>query len=425
MEGCQMAELRNKSTALADLPDAPEIESGAEETGGNKEKSGPAEPTRLSRAVKYTDLLREFILYLQEVSEYTGENISLELGFKPSWFSDIKNGKRSKFSSDVIASILGFGFNYGIKQGYISNLTSIKPYQIQNDLFNADDTTKFYHYVRYKLDMFAERQRNNGRPCSEFAGEQWLLIMFFEYTLVDIDASNRIAELLTHIFRSKNPADYFKALGRNEHLPKRYASPKNRIVETNRIYAEEPKSKRGLPLMYVHYDFESDIGKQNLTSRIELYNKGKIRLIDLFMMLYRDELIKYNSDEDDTIEAVCKILYSRNIPTYYHLAGYIESPQIPPNSNIYRYDFGLPEVEGGERQPVFLGLVDCFNNMNIAESDAEFQQFRSNFLNLGRTFMQIVDFDYGFIKNLSVQLRNELHHEIEKTITDFKRTRKL
>ena len=51
-----MAELRNKSTALADLPDAPEIESGAEETGGNKEKSGPAEPTRLSRAVKYTDL---------------------------------------------------------------------------------------------------------------------------------------------------------------------------------------------------------------------------------------------------------------------------------------------------------------------------------------------------------------------------------
>lgn len=419
-----MAELRNKSAALTDLPDAPEIESGAEETDG-KEKSGPAEPTRLSRAVKYTDLLREFILYLQEVSEYTGENISLELGFKPSWFSDIKNGKRSKFSSDVIASILGFGFNYGIKQGYISNLTSIKPYQIQNDLFNADDTTKFYHYVRYKLDMFAERQRNNGRPFSEFAGEQWLLIMFFEYTLVDIDASNRIAELLTHIFRSKNPADYFKALGRNEHLPKRYASPKNRIVETNRIYAEEPKSKRGLPLMYVHYDFESDIGKQNLTSRIELYNKGKIRLIDLFMMLYRDELIKYNSDEDDTIEAVCKILYSRNIPTYYHLAGYIESPQIPPNSNIYRYDFGLPEVEGGERQPVFLGLVDCFNNMNIAESDAEFQQFRSNFLNLGRTFMQIVDFDYGFIKNLSVQLRNELHHEIEKTITDFKRTRKL
>ena len=85
----------------------------------------------------------------------------------------------------------------------------------------------------------------------------------------------------------------------------------------------------------------------------------------------------------------------------------------------------MPEVEGGERQPVFLGLVDCFNNMNIAESDAEFQQFRSNFLNLGRTFMQNVDFDYGFIKNLSVQLRNELHHEIEKTITDFKRTRKL
>ena len=91
MEGCQMTESRNKSTALTDLPDAPEIESGAEETGGNKEKSGPAEPTRLSRAVKYTDLLREFILYLQEVSEYTGENISLELGFKPSWFSDIKN----------------------------------------------------------------------------------------------------------------------------------------------------------------------------------------------------------------------------------------------------------------------------------------------------------------------------------------------
>ena len=144
MEGCRMAELRNKSAALTDLPDAPEIESGAEETDG-KEKSGPAEPTRLSRAVKYTDLLREFILYLQEVSEYTGENISLELGFKPSWFSDIKNGKRSKFSSDVIASILGFGFNYGIKQGYISNLTSIKPYQIQNDLFYADDTTKFYH----------------------------------------------------------------------------------------------------------------------------------------------------------------------------------------------------------------------------------------------------------------------------------------
>lgn len=158
-------------------------------------------------------------------------------------------------------------------------------------------------------------------------------------------------------------------------------------------------------------------GCKDFDLRVALYEKGRIRLIDLFMLLRNANYLPCHSEEYLVFERTLIQLYERTITTFYTTVGWIDTPVFPPQNAVWKYDF---ENFCNSGIPAFFGLVDFFETIDIPEKDVEFTLFKNNFLKLKRTYLKTVAFDFSFIESMTTIQTSRLYKRLSQLIEDFK-----
>lgn len=398
------------------------------------------------RTLPYTPILKLFIGYLQNCCGIKGEEISAHFGHQPSWFSDLKTGKRKQVLANELAEIIAFGYNCENSRKD-ENFQKINCSDAGYFHLDVDNTIKFSDYARYRVEDFMCTITDpiTGKLKMDIKNELWMLVLLFEYDLILLDGEHDIRGLINKKLSTSDPKKLFTELGKNLYLPNRY-KPKFFIDEEtkkplkkesisitkNNIYAEKSKNEHDFPLIFINYDLinTDEYKKQHGTDvkrlpqgckdfdlRVALYEKGRIRLIDLFMLLRNANYLLCHSEEYLVFEKTLIQLYERTITTFYTTVGWVDTPVFPPHNAIWKYDFENFRNSG---IPAFFGLVDFFEKINIPENDVEFTLFKNNFLKLKRTYMKTVAFDFSFIESMTTIQTSRLYKRLSQLIEDFK-----
>ena len=416
----------------------------------SEEEKEPKEPKMITKAKSttftFTPLLKMFIANLQNTSGIIGEEISVYFNHPPSWFSDIKTGKRKQMVSTDLAEIMAFAFNCENSKKNES-FEKIDFYNAARSNLDVQNTIVFFDYIRDKIELFLDslRIKDSEKLSVDIKNEMWVLVMLFEYDLIAVNGPHKIGNLLSNLLLTSNPKRLFSMLGENQYLPNRYKTKyfhdkdtkeiirESITINKNHIYAEKSKNSNDFPLFFVNYDLinTDEYIKQNETKnkkslpdgcesfnkRVELYEAGRIRLMDLFMLLRRANYLPCHSNEYNVFEKVLMLLYEREILTYYYRSEWVKPIVKPVEYRFQFYDFDNYKDSG---VPAFLGLVDFFESIDIPEQDVDFTNLKNNFLKFRRTFLKTISFDFSFIENLSTIQHGRLCDKIQELLKDFK-----
>ena len=397
------------------------------------------------RTLSYTPILKLFIAYLQNCCGIKGEEISAHFGHQPSWFSDLKTGKRKQVLANELAEIIAFGYNCENSRND-ENFQKINCSDAGYFNLDVDNTIKFSDYTRYRVEDFISTitDPKTGKLKMDIKNELWMLVLLFEYDLIALDGPHKIRTLINQKLPTSDPKKLFTLLGDNEYLPNRYKTKyfideetgkklKESIsITKNNIYVEKGKNEHDFPLIFINYDLIStdEYKKQHGTDtkrlpdgckafdlRVALYEKGRIRLIDLFMLLRYANYLPCHSEEYLVFERTLIQLYERTITTFYTTSEWVKAPEFPAHTfQIYDFDNML-----NSGIPAFFGLIDFFEKIDIPENDVEFTLFKNNFLKLKRTYMKTISFDFSFIESLTTIQTTRLYKRLSQLIEDFKK----
>ena len=125
----------------------------------SEEEKEPKEPKMITKAKSttftFTPLLKMFIANLQNTSGIIGEEISVYFNHPPSWFSDIKTGKRKQMVSTDLAEIMAFAFNCENSKKNES-FEKIDCYNAARSNLDVQNTIVFFDYIRDKIEVFLD-----------------------------------------------------------------------------------------------------------------------------------------------------------------------------------------------------------------------------------------------------------------------------
>ncbi len=395
------------------------------------------------RVLPFTPILKEFIVYLQECSGIIGEKISKDFDHQPSWFSDLKTGKRKQILSNDLAEIIAYAYNS--ENADNDDFQGIDRTDAAYFRLDTDNTIKFSIYTRFRIEDFIKTMTddNTGKLKIDIKNELWMLVMLFECDLISLDGPHKIRSLISQKLYTSDPKKLFTLLGKNEYLPSRYKTKyfidketKKRLkesitIEKNNIYVEKAKNEHDFPLIFINYDLinpdeyktENETNARKLPDgckafdlRVKLYEKGMIRLIDLFMLLRHANYIPCHSEDYTVFEKTLIQLYERTITTFYTTSGWVKVPKFP-SQRVQEYDF---DNLRNSKVKAFFGLVEFFEKIDIPETDVEFTLLKNNFLKLRRSYMKAIAFDFSFIESMTTIQTNRLYERLSELIADFK-----
>ena len=298
-------------------------------------------------------------------------------------------------------------------------------------------------------------KKNNG-----FKNDYWLLAMYLMNTDVYLtDAS------FSHLKKSFDVdkeskmkwENLFGILNLNEKF-----KLKSRYDDENEIYFLNDSGKglsiNNLPIFDIKYNiqFSSDVDTEFFTERIKQYNRlmNKIRilerdaqesrkpllvpeeyfveladmlnewgydnskiifaygdsfkLIDMFMLIYR-EFLKQGNNENEAFKNTCLELYNDDIETFLN------------NEEIglgIRPDTNYNTVSSISTALTF-ALMDFFDKNPIPETDTPLICFKDNYLKLQHKFLSVISMDFSDIENLNNAKCAMLNKELEKTLKGF------
>lgn len=132
----------------------------------------------------------------------------------------------------------------------------------------------------------------------------------------------------------------------------------------------------------------------------------RFKLIDIFMLIYRDFLKKGNN-ENEAFKNTCFELYNDGIET---LLDGIDIG-LRPDSNL--------AVSSPEMTALTFTLLKFFEKVKIKEDDTALINFRNNYLKLQPKLLNVISMDFSDIENLSNAKCAMLNKELEKTLKDF------
>jgi hypothetical protein len=166
-----------------------------------------------------------------------------------------------------------------------------------------------------------------------------------------------------------------------------------------------PEKEKGIiPIFRINYELSNEqiSEKQNLA-----FDKGKISVVDLFMLIFNREIRKY-TDEQEAFISSCKSINTMGANFIYNKLGF----------------FPLPE---NDRAPISMETITLINELNEFLSSKreminvdEMKIFSSNLQNLGFHFVNTVSVDFSFINNLTEELRSDLKRQIVSLVQNFK-----
>lgn len=143
-------------------------------------------------------------------------------------------------------------------------------------------------------------------------------------------------------------------------------------------------------------------------ARIIFAYTGRFKLIDIFMLIYRD-FLKKGINENEAFKNTCLELYNDDIETFLN------------NEEIglgIRSDTNYNTVSSISTSLTF-ALMAFFDKNPIPETDTPLICFKDNYLKLQHKFLSVISMDFSDIETLSNAKCAMLNKELEKTLKAF------
>ena len=217
----------------------------------------------------------------------------------------------------------------------------------------------------------------------------------------------------------------YSLLGKNSSLqnPGNYAT-------SNVVYFDNPKepiSDENLPSFNIRYDFNEMISDDNdnyFERKLDDCVKGKIKLIDLFMIFYRSNFMDSKSKDNkyvfrktytDLIEYGVETPFSK---LDLSLATKIEEKPIDLELIYYITKF----FEQYEDPDKYNPITKTYDLKDRYKNNKGLVQFRKNMLTktAGR-FLDVIAIDFSFINKLPSAKDKVLRKELEDVVKEFKK----
>lgn len=164
-------------------------------------------------------------------------------------------------------------------------------------------------------------------------------------------------------------------------------------------------SNRNLPIMFMKYNWKSYEALKN--EKVNDAEQGKIKLIDLFMLIY-NAMLKKEYGKNEAFEKSCARLYYSHYSILFDKLNLLDLPYDP---NMSMSD---------ESWKFFSELQKLFNSFDFNEINPELIQFKKNFIAGQFNYLKAISVDFSFIENLSVFNVMELNEELTRVVEIYK-----
>lgn len=232
---------------------------------------------------------------------------------------------------------------------------------------------------------------------------QQLWIYYLSLTHTYVNTNPVMMKKLEDMYETDVWRVIFGTLNLNPTLKRKHIYPEKNVIYIDELTIPE-KEKGIIPIFRINYELSSEqiSEKQNLA-----FDKGKISVVDLFMLIFNREIRKY-TDEQEAFISSCKIINTMGANFIYNKLGF----------------FSLPE---NDRAPISMETIKLINELNEFLSSKreminvdEMKIFYSNLQNLRFHFINTVSVDFSFINNLTEELRSDLKRQIVGLVQNFK-----
>lgn len=319
-------------------------------------------------------------------------------------FGDFNMNYREK-----IAEALNTFFN----QEYMPGCKPFLPL-VEYERLNFEDKKRLDVFIA----NFVEDEFLNELNDSEKRESKWIYSLYYRHKIVNIHP--HLERYINNVYLSStgdkcNWYAVFEKLSHNKSISELNKYPEDFVGfkdKTSQI------TRHNLPIFYYRYKPVEGLSQSRYHEDIQLAEKGKIRLIHLYMILfnmYRND----NFSENDAFIKSCYRIGGYGIKTLFdnpHLDLYT-----PPADPIIKL--------GNKNQEDFHAILhDFFETAELDprdEDDLDLINFRDNRNLDAYLFMRTISFDFKIIKDLNKAMADELKTELEKTVQRYKDENKL
>lgn len=342
-------------------------------------------------------------------------------------FRDKYTDKEHKISVSEDGTVENFGdFNMNYREKIfmaLKNIFSPKqlpgciPYLplVEYEELNTSDKRQLDSFIVELVESEFSKELNDAekREC------RWIYTLYFLHKIVDINP--HLEKYINNMYlnNSENKCnwyDVFEKLSRNE-----YIADANKCTEDFISFKDKNSqiTRQNLPVFYYRYKTISGIVKNHpYQEDIDLAQKGKIRLIHLYMILfniYRSE----NYSENDAFLKSCYKIGSYGLKVLFD----------DKSLDLYKPPSSPEIVTNNKNQMAFNSMLSEFFDDAILnpndEEDMDLLKFRENRNYNASLFMRTISFDFEIIKDLNKGMADELKAELEKTVQRYKKENKL
>ena len=286
---------------------------------------------------------------------------------------------------------------------------------VEYEELNTSDKRRMDDFIAELVENEFSKELNETekRDC------RWIYTLYFLHKIVDINP--HLEKYINNVYLNNNANkcnwyDVFEKLAHNAHV-----ADVNKYTE-DFISFKDKKSqitRHNLPIFYYRYKTITGIVKTHpYQEDIDLAQKGKIRLIHLYMILfniYRSD----NYSENDAFVKSCYKIGSYGIKVLFD----------DKSLDLYKPPSSWEIITDNKNQMAFNALLSDFFDDAVLnpndEEDMDLLKFRENRNYNASLFMRTISFDFEIIKNLNKGMADELKTELQKTVQRYKEKNKL
>ena len=276
-------------------------------------------------------------------------------------------------------------------------------------LFDLDENKPVFHttdkeikridyYITRRLEKLIYSKNSN---C---LSDYWLYATYFKHTEVELQ-SDIIEALRKWYCTEKTKVLSWDNVFNTLQITKKESTQ----FQSGEIYflndIKSSVSVRNLPIMFMKYNWKSNEALK--TTKVEDAKNGKIKLIDLFMLIY-NAMLKKEYGKNEAFEKSCARLYYSHYKVLFDKLNLLDLP----------YDPNMSTSE--ESWEFFRELQKLLNSFEFNEINPELIQFKNNFNKGQFNYLKAISIDFSFIENLSVFNVMELNEELTRVVEIYK-----
>jgi len=260
------------------------------------------------------------------------------------------------------------------------------------------DTRRVSAYISRRLEKILDVK--NGNYLSDY----WLYATYFQHK--DIELGTDIIESLKKWYCTGKEK---KVPWENIFNTLQISKKESMQFDSGEIYflndIKQPISNKNYPVMFMKYNWKSNTDLKN--KKVEDATSGKIKLIDLFMLIY-NVMLRKEYGKNEAFEKTCARLYYGHYATLFDKLNILSLP----------YDKNIALTE--ESWEFFKQMKELINSFDFDEKNPELIQFKKNF-NAGQLkYLRAISVDFSFIEKLSMFNVIEINEDLTKMLETYK-----